>query len=141
MTATTVFSGLPCVVNRAAIRFSMRMLSLAMLAFGILCFDGRDTDNAANFMVALGVGSARPNPTVATAICELNWSPAVPVGKTKNTYVRAEKPLKEYAGKRDFARLRSLEVRLSGARAENSSFRSTRRAGFITICGWRWTES
>jgi hypothetical protein len=28
----------------------------------------------------------------------------VPVGKTKNTHVRAEKPLKEYAGKRDFAR-------------------------------------
>jgi bifunctional non-homologous end joining protein LigD len=34
----------------------------------------------------------------------LNWRPAVPVGKTKSTYVRAEKPLKEYAGKRDFAR-------------------------------------
>ena len=28
----------------------------------------------------------------------------MPVGKTKNTHVRAEKPLKEYAGKRDFAR-------------------------------------
>jgi bifunctional non-homologous end joining protein LigD len=28
----------------------------------------------------------------------------VPVGKTKRTHVRAEKPLKEYAGKRDFAR-------------------------------------
>jgi DNA polymerase Ligase (LigD) len=42
---------------------------------------------------------------VVTAIfCELNWRPAVPVGKTKNTHVRAEKPLKEYAGKRDFAR-------------------------------------
>ena len=36
--------------------------------------------------------------------CELNWRPAVPVGKTKSTHVRAEKPLKEYAGKRDFAR-------------------------------------
>jgi hypothetical protein len=42
---------------------------------------------------------------VATAIFfELNWRPAVPVGKTKSTRVRAEKPLKEYAGKRDFAR-------------------------------------
>ncbi len=28
----------------------------------------------------------------------------MPVGKTKTTHVRAEKPLKEYAGKRDFAR-------------------------------------
>jgi bifunctional non-homologous end joining protein LigD len=28
----------------------------------------------------------------------------VPAGKTKSTHVRAEKPLKEYAGKRDFAR-------------------------------------
>jgi bifunctional non-homologous end joining protein LigD len=28
----------------------------------------------------------------------------VPVGKTKSTHVRGEKPLKEYAGKRDFAR-------------------------------------
>jgi hypothetical protein len=28
----------------------------------------------------------------------------VPVGKTKSTRVRAEKPLREYAGKRDFAR-------------------------------------
>jgi hypothetical protein len=28
----------------------------------------------------------------------------VSVGKTKSTHVRAEKPLKEYAGKRDFAR-------------------------------------
>src|ERR1700738_2051544 len=33
----------------------------------------------------------RPNRTVATAIlCELNWRPAVPVGKTKSTHVRAD---------------------------------------------------
>jgi hypothetical protein len=32
------------------------MFSLTMLAFGILFFDGRDTDDAANVMVALGVG-------------------------------------------------------------------------------------
>jgi hypothetical protein len=32
------------------------MFSLTMLAFGILFFDGRDMDDAANVMVALGVG-------------------------------------------------------------------------------------
>jgi hypothetical protein len=32
------------------------MFSLTMLAFGILFFDGRDTDGAANVMAALGVG-------------------------------------------------------------------------------------
>ena len=36
--------------------------------------------------------------------------------------------------------LRSLQVRLPGARAENSSFRNTRRAGSITTCGSKWTE-
>jgi hypothetical protein len=36
----------------------------------------------------------------------------VPVGKTKSTPVRAEKPLKEYAGKRDFARTPEPEVEL-----------------------------
>lgn len=52
----------PCVVNRAAIRFLDanpfldEMFSLTMLAFGILFFDGRDMDDAANVMVALGVG-------------------------------------------------------------------------------------
>ncbi len=32
------------------------MLTLTMLAFGIFLFDGRDMDDAANSMVALGVG-------------------------------------------------------------------------------------
>ena len=36
--------------------FLDEMFSLAMLAFDILFFDGRDTDDAANVMVALGVG-------------------------------------------------------------------------------------
>jgi dienelactone hydrolase len=49
--------------------------------------------------------ASAPGRTVVAAIfCELNWRPAVPVGKTKSTHVRAEKLLKEYAGKRDFAR-------------------------------------
>ncbi len=37
--------------------------------------------------------------------------------------------------------LQSLQVRRPGARAESSSFRKTQRAGCITICGSRWTES
>jgi bifunctional non-homologous end joining protein LigD len=58
---------------------------------------------------------------VATAIfCELNWRPAVPVGKTKSTHVRAEKPLKEYAGKRDFAR--TPEPAGSAIRGEGREF-------------------
>ena len=58
---------------------------------------------------------------MATAIfCELNWRPAVPVGKTKSTHVRAEKPLKEYAGKRDFAR--TPEPAGSAIRGEGREF-------------------
>lgn len=35
---------------------------------------------------------------------DVNWRPAVPAGKTKKRDSRAEKPLKAYAGKRDFTR-------------------------------------
>ena len=51
----------PCVVQQGgnpvldANPFLDEMFSLTMLAFGILFFDGRDTDDAANVMVALGV--------------------------------------------------------------------------------------
>jgi bifunctional non-homologous end joining protein LigD len=44
----------------------------------------------------------------------------VPVGKTKSTHVRAEKPLKEYAGKRDFAR--TPEPAGSAIRGEGREF-------------------
>jgi bifunctional non-homologous end joining protein LigD len=44
----------------------------------------------------------------------------VPVGKTKSTPVRAEKPLKEYAGKRDFAR--TPEPAGSAIRGEGREF-------------------
>ena len=36
--------------------FLDEMFTLTMLAFGILFFDGRDTDDAANVLVALGAG-------------------------------------------------------------------------------------
>ncbi|MGA7384059.1 MAG: DNA ligase D [Methylocella sp.] len=58
---------------------------------------------------------------MATAIfCELNWRPAVPAGKTISAHVRGEKPLKEYAGKRDFAR--TPEPAGSAARGEGREF-------------------
>ena len=44
----------------------------------------------------------------------------MPVGKTKSTHVRAEKPLKEYAGKRDFAR--TPEPAGSAIRGEGREF-------------------
>ena len=44
----------------------------------------------------------------------------MPAGKTKSTYVRAEKPLKEYAGKRDFAR--TPEPAGSAIRGEGREF-------------------
>jgi bifunctional non-homologous end joining protein LigD len=59
---------------------------------------------------------------VATAIlCELNLETSrAGVGKTKSTHVRAEKPLKEYAGKRDFAR--TPEPAGSAIRSEGREF-------------------
>jgi len=61
MTAATVFSGCPALSTgrQSGSRcepFLDEMFTLTMLAFGILFFDGRDTDDAANVMVALGVG-------------------------------------------------------------------------------------